>query len=188
MKPTVLYSEEEIDRRVRDLGTEIGKTYTGEEICLVGLMKGCLIFMADMMRAIPLEMSCHYLRAVTQQEGSGSMTTEIVYSADIPYEGKHIVLLDDIIDTGITLSFLLDHIQERNPRSLKVCALIDKPSDRKIDVQPDWSAFTIREPLDYIVGYGLAYDEQFRGLPFLGTIPRPARPAEGRKIILSSQG
>jgi hypoxanthine phosphoribosyltransferase len=187
-KPSVLYAEEEIARRVREIGAEVAKAYTGEEICLVGLMKSCLVFMADMMRAIPLEMSCHFLRAATLQEGSGSVRTDIVYSTDIPYEGRHIVLLDDIIDTGITLSFLLNHIQEQKPRSLKVCALIDKPSDRKIDVQPDWAAFTIREPLGFIVGYGLDYDEHYRGLPFLGTIPRPARPVEGRKITLSSQG
>ena len=187
-KPAVLYSQEQIAGRVGGIGQEIAKAYAGEEICVVGLMKSCLVFMADMMRAIPLEMSCHFLRAATLQEGSGSVRTDIVYSTDIPYEGRHIVLLDDIIDTGITLSFLLNHIQEQNPRSLKVCALIDKPSDRKIDVQPDWAAFTIREPLGFIVGYGLDHEERYRGLPYLGTIPRQARPAEGRKITLSSQG
>jgi hypoxanthine phosphoribosyltransferase len=186
--PDVLYSQGDIARRVAEIGGDLGRTYTGEEICLVGLMKGCLVFMADMMRAIPLEMSCYFLRAATAQEGSGSVRTDIVYSTDIPYEGRHIVLLDDIIDTGITLSFLLNHIQEQKPRSLKVCALIDKPSDRKIDVQPDWAAFTLREPHGFIVGYGLDYEERYRGLPYLGTIPRPARPVEGRKITLSSQG
>ena len=187
-RPEMLYSDQEIARRVTAIGAEIGKTYAGEEICVVGLMKSCLVFMADMMRAIPLEMTCYFLRAATATEGSGSVRTDIVYSTDIPYGGRHILLVDDIIDTGITLSFLLDHIREQKPRSLKVCVLIDKPSDRKIDVQADWAAFTIQEPLGFIVGYGLDYDEHYRGLPYLGTIPRPARPAEGRKITLSSQG
>jgi hypoxanthine phosphoribosyltransferase len=186
-KPEVLYSKDEIARRISEMGKEIAEAYAGEEICVVGLMKSCLVFMADMMRALPNEMSCHFLRVSSLTEG-GAFRTDIIYSTDIPYEGKQILLLDDIIDTGITLSFLLDHIRDRKPRSLKVCALIDKPSDRKIDVQPDWAAFTIKEPIPrFIVGYGLDYEERYRGLPYLGTIPRPARPAEGRKITLSPE-
>ena len=123
---------------------------------------------------------------------AGSLRTDIVYSAEIPYEGRDILLLDDIVDTGITLNFLLDHIRERSPRSLKVCALIDKPGDRKIDVHPDWAAFTLEEPLPTTAsssGYGLDYAERYRGLPYIGTIPRPApRPArrasEGSRIRL----
>jgi hypoxanthine phosphoribosyltransferase len=186
-QPTVLFSEGEIAARIAALGTEIHQAYGNEEICLIGLMKSCLVFMADMMRAIPNEMSCHFLRATSLQEGG--LRTDIIYSTDIPYEGRQILLLDDIIDTGITLSFLINHIQERKPRSLKVCALIDKPGDRKIDVQPDWAAFTIKEPLSrFIVGYGLDYEERYRGLPYLGTIPRPERSVEGRKITLSPEG
>jgi hypoxanthine phosphoribosyltransferase len=188
--PEVLFSKEEITRRIVEIGAEVKASYDAQdEVCVVGLMKSCLVFMADMMRAVPLEMTCHFLRAATGQEGGGSVRTDIVYSTDIPYEGKQILLLDDIIDTGITLSFLLDHIRERNPRSLKVVALIDKPSDRKIDVQPDWAAFTLKEPMSrFIVGYGLDYQERYRGLPYLGTIPRPERKTEGRKITLSPEG
>jgi hypoxanthine phosphoribosyltransferase len=186
----VLFSKEEIDRRIGALGQEIAQSYGGEEICLIGLMKSCLVFMADMMRAIPSEMNCHFLRASSAKDVSGSLRTDIVYSTDIPYEGRQILLLDDIIDTGITLSFLLNHIQEQKPRSLKVCTLIDKPSDRKIDVRPDWAVFTIKEPLPgFIVGYGLDFEERYRGLPYLGTIPRQERaPVEGRKITLSPGG
>ena len=190
-QPTVLYSQEAVQARIRELGREIGQAYGNEEICLIGLMKSCLVFMADMMRAIPNEMSCHFLRATSLQEATGTVrTTDIIYSTEIPYEGRQILLLDDIIDTGITLSFLLDHIREKRPRNLRVCALIDKPSDRKIDVQPDWAAFTLQEPLErFIVGYGLDYEERYRGLPYLGTIPRPAHmPAAGRKITLSPEG
>jgi hypoxanthine phosphoribosyltransferase len=189
-QPEVLYSKEEIESRVAALGAEIARTYAGEEICLIGLMKSCLVFMADMMRAIPNGMNCHFLRASSATDPSGSLRTDIVYSTDIPYEGRQILLLDDIIDTGITLSFLLNHIQEQKPRSLKVCALIDKPTDRKIDVQPDWAAFTLKEPQPrFIVGYGLDFNERYRELPYLGTIPRQERPpVEGRKITLSPGG
>jgi len=189
-KPVVLYSREQIQGRVAEVGREIGRSYGQTEICLIGLMKSCLVFMADMMRAIPNEMSCHFLRATSLKDGTGSLRTDIIYSTDIPYEGRDILLLDDIIDTGITLSFLLDHIRERRPRSLKVCALIDKPSDRKIDVQPDWAVFTIKEPIPhFIVGYGLDFEEHYRGLPYLGTIPRrKSRPVEAHKITLSPEG
>jgi hypoxanthine phosphoribosyltransferase len=188
--PTVLFSREAIATRVTELGREIAQAYGNEEICLIGLMKSCLVFMADMMRAIPNEMSCHFLRATSLQEGTGTVrTTDIIYSTEIPYAGRQILLLDDIIDTGITLSFLLDHIREKKPRSLRVCALIDKPSDRKIDVQPDWAAFTIKEPMPrFIVGYGLDHEERYRGLPYLGTIARPEQAPVGRKITLSPEG
>lgn len=186
---SILYPKEDIARRVEELGSEVAGAFGSEEICILGVMKGCLVFMADMMRAIPLEMSCHFLRTSSMLEaGEGSLRTDIVYTTDVPYEGRHILLLDDVIDTGITLSFLLDHIWEKNPRSLKVCTLIDKPGERKIAVEPDWAAFTLKEPLErFIVGYGLDCDERYRGLPYLGTIPRRVPPAEGRKITLSSQ-
>ena len=191
-KPDVLFDEKQIARRVDELGREIAQSFAGSDLCVVGLMKSCLIFMADLVRRIPLDLTCHFLEASSLREsGAGSVRTAIVYSTEIPYVGRDILLLDDIIDTGITLSFLLDHIRERRPRSLKVCALIDKPGDRKIDVHPDWAAFTLKEPLKdgrFIVGYGLDHAEGYRGLPYLGTIPRPARPVEGRKITISGGG
>lgn len=189
MKPTpeLLFSESQIDSRIQELGPEVAKAFAGNEIAVIGLMKGCVVFMADLIRSIPLETTCHFLRvAAHRDQGMGSMRTDIVYSTEIPYEGRDILLLDSIVDTGITLNFLLDHIREHKPKSLKVCALIDKPGDRKIDVNPDFAAFTLREPLDgFIVGYGLDHLENYRGLPYLGTIPRPEVPAEARKPPLS---
>jgi hypoxanthine phosphoribosyltransferase len=178
MKPDalVLYDEEQIARRVAELGAEIGRTYSGQELTVVGLMKGCLVFMADLIRKIPADLSVHLVRVTSQREaGQGTARTEIIYTTTVPYEGRDILILDDIVDTGITLNFLLDHIRERKPRSLKVCALIDKPGERKIDVHPEWAAFTLKEPKDdqFLVGYGLDYAESYRGLPYIGTISRP---------------
>jgi hypoxanthine phosphoribosyltransferase len=191
-KPEVLYDEQQIARRIDELGREIGHAFAGSELCVVGLMKSCLIFMADLVRRIPLDLTCHFLEASSLRgQGAGAAHTAIVYSTEIPYEGRDILLLDDIIDTGITLSFLLDHIRERRPRTLKVCALIDKPGDRKIDVHPDWAAFTVEAPLKdgrFIVGYGLDHEDEYRGLPYLGTIPRPGPLVEGRKITISGGG
>jgi hypoxanthine phosphoribosyltransferase len=184
-KPVVLYSEEQVRTRIAEIGSDVTRLFDGREICMVGLMKSCLLFMADLVRQIPLDVSCHFLRASSLQ-GQGPVRTDIVYSTEIPYDGKHILLLADIIDTGITLNFLLDHIRERNPADLKVCTIIDKPGDRKIEVHPDWAVFTIKEPIDrFLVGYGLDYGESYRGLPYIGTIPRPAGPAAGRKITIS---
>jgi hypoxanthine phosphoribosyltransferase len=140
-------------------------------------------------RTVPLDMTCHFLRVSSLREGSpGAARTDIVFTTEIAYEDRHILLLDDIIDTGITLNFLLDHIRERRPRSLKVAALIDKPADRKIEVQVDWAAFTLKEPAGerFLVGYGLDYAERYRGLPYIGTIPRPEKPGEGRTISIAS--
>jgi hypoxanthine phosphoribosyltransferase len=188
-RPKALFTPEQIAARIRQIGAEVARDFDGKEICVVGLIKSCMVFMADLVRAIPLDMTCHFLRVSSLREDSGGTArTDIVYSTEIAYEDRHILLLDDIIDTGITLNFLLDHIRERRPRSLKVAALIDKPGDRKIEVQVDWAAFTVKEPLGdkFLVGYGLDYAEHYRGLPYIGTIPRPERPGEGRTISIAS--
>ena len=178
-KPEVLFSAEQIQKRVRQVGAEIAAEYAGRQLCVVGLMKNCLIFMADLVRAIPLPLTCYMVRTT---KGGG----EIVYSAEVPYEGQDILLLDDVLDTGVTLSYLVDHIREHRPKSLKVCALIDRVQDRKVDLQPDWVVFSLREPLDrFLVGYGLDYAELYRGLPYIGALPRPAPPTEGGRLDIS---
>lgn len=174
-RPVVLFSEDEIAKRIAEVGAEITQTFTDTEICVVGLMKSCLVFMADLIRAVPRDLSVHLLKVQSQPEaGTEPPRSEFLFSMPIPYEGRDILLLDDIIDTGITLSYLLGHIREHRPRSLRVCALIDKPRERKIDVHPDWSLFRLESPPKdrFLVGYGLDYGEGYRGLPYIGTIPR----------------
>jgi hypoxanthine phosphoribosyltransferase len=185
-QPTVLFDRDRISERIQVMGGEITTALAGKDICVVGLIKSCMVFMADLVRAIPLDMTCHYLRVSSQREGTGSMRTDIIYSTEIAWEGRHILLLDDVIDTGITLNFLLDHIREGRPASLRVAALIDKPGERKIDVHPDWAAFTLTDQTDsFLVGYGLDHAERYRGLPYIGTIPRPATPAAERTISIT---
>ena len=180
-KISVLYTEERIAQRVAELGAEITKAFEGREICVLGLMKGSLVFMSDLIRKIPLDLTVHLVRVTSHREqAKGSVHTEIVYSTAVPLADRDVLLVDDIVDTGITLSYLLGHIHEHGPRSLKVCALIDKPEARKIDIHPDWTAFPVHEPLadQFMVGYGLDWMERFRGLPYIGTIPRPARTGQ----------
>lgn len=177
-KISVLFTEERIAQRVAELGAEVTQAFAGREICVLGLMKGSLVFMADLIRRIPLDLTVHLVRVTSHREqGAGKVQTEIVYSTAVPLQGKDVLLVDDIVDTGITLSYLLAHIHEHGPRSLKVCALIDKPEARKIDVHPQWTAFPVHEPIadQFLVGYGLDWMERFRGLPYIGTLPRPAR-------------
>lgn len=175
-QPEVLIGAEAIQARVRAVGAEIATRHADGEICVVGLMKSCLVFMADLIRAMPVELTCHMLRvrAIPESE-SGSPRHDIVYYADIPYEGRDVLLLDDIVDTGITLDYILGHIRARNPRSLRSCVLIDRPAERKVDVRPDWALFTLEQPdARFLVGYGLAAEERHRGLPYIGVVARPA--------------
>ncbi len=184
-KPDVLFANDEIRARVAEVGAQVAQAFDGTApVCVVGVMKNCMVFMADLIRHIPADMTCHFLR-VTSLPDAKSVRNDIVYSTEIPYEGQHILLLQDIIDTGITLSFLREHILEKKPKTLKVCTLVDKPQERKIDVHPDWAVFTVQEHADrFIVGYGLDHDEHYRGLPYLGTIPRPTPASEERTVPL----
>lgn len=182
---TVLYDEKQIAARVAELGREITQAFEGRQVTVVAMMKGGLVFAADLIRTVPLDLTCHFLRSSALRDQGAARRTDIVFSTDVPYEGRDILLLESVVDTGITLNFLLENIREHRPGSLRVCALVDKPSERKIDVPVDWAAFTLSEPLPegrFIVGYGLDYAERYRGLPFMGTIPRPAAPTPGRRI------
>jgi hypoxanthine phosphoribosyltransferase len=181
---TVLYDEKTIGARVAELGREITRAFEGHPVTVVAMMKGGLVFAADLIRAVELDLTCHFLRSSALRDQGAARRTDIVFSTDVPYEGRDILLLESVVDTGITLNFLLENIRENRARSVRVCALVDKPSERKIDVPVDWAAFTLNEPLPdgrFIVGYGLDYAERYRGLPFMGTIPRPAAPTPGRR-------
>jgi hypoxanthine phosphoribosyltransferase len=184
-RPAVRWSEAQIHDRVRAIGAEIGTAFEGRELAVVGLMKSCLVFMADLIRTIPLDMTCHLLRASSLRKGGEEARIDITYESPIPYKDRDVLIVDDIVDTGITLNYLLEHIREHRPRTLKVCALINKPGDRKIDVRLDWAAFTLEDSRDFLVGYGLDHEESFRGLPYIGIIPRPASPAGVRTNTLS---
>jgi hypoxanthine phosphoribosyltransferase len=178
-KPAVLFTEDEIRRRVSEVSAEIGAACEGRIVSVVGLMKGCLCFMADMVRALPVEVTCHFLRVVAQRGEGHPPRTEIAFESTIAWTDRDVLLLDDVVDTGITLHYILNHIKEHAPRSLQVCALVDKPAERKVEVRPDWALFTLPERTEgqFIVGYGLDLAERYRGLPYLGVVARTAGPA-----------
>jgi hypoxanthine phosphoribosyltransferase len=183
-RPDVLFSEAELRARVAALGVEIAACYPGQPLCVVGLAKNCPVFMADLIRAIPLDLYCLSLHVTHGPSGPW----DIMYSAQLPYQGRHVLLVDDVVDTGVTLAFLLDHIRELGPRSLRSCVLIDKRRERKVEVPVDWAAFTLAPGEDrFLVGYGLDFQERFRGLPYIGAIPRRSSPGGDAQVALGSE-
>ncbi|MEE9292995.1 MAG: hypoxanthine phosphoribosyltransferase [Acidobacteriota bacterium] len=162
----VLQSESDIADRVRVLGKEITAEYKGQEISLLGVLKGSFIFMADLARQIRLPARMGFLEIITSRKTS--FMTEIVFSSSFQIEGAHVVIVEDILDTGVTLAYLMQQIQLYSPLSVKICSFLDKPNRRKVDLTPDWIGFEV--PDRHVVGYGLDYQGKYRNLPYLGFV------------------
>jgi len=168
MQVTTLISAAEIASKIRELGARIAADHPGKPIHLLGVLKGSFIFMADLARAIPAEVSCDFMR-VTSYKGTHS-TGDVRFEMDLTetIAGRIAVLVEDIIDTGATMDSLLRVLRARNPEKLLVCALLQKPSRTKVTVPIDYLGFTI--PDRFVVGYGLDYDGRFRNLPYVGVV------------------
>ena len=164
----VLLTEEQIAAKVAELGARIGADYADRRLTLVSVLKGSLPFMADLMRAIPVPVRIDLMEVSsyggTTTESSGLVRILKDLSASIA--GDDVLIVEDIIDTGLTLNYLLRYLRGKNPRSLRICTLLDKPARRLVDIPVDYTGFTI--PDQFVVGYGLDYDERYRNLPFIG--------------------
>ncbi len=165
----ILYSPEQIAARVRELGQQIEQDYQHRNPFLIGILKGAAPFLADLMRAIDLPLSYDFM-AVSSYGAStkSSGTVRILKDLDLSIEHKDVIIVEDIIDTGLTLKYLLENIRSRHVSSLKVCTLLDKPSRRKVELKPDYNGFEI--PDVFVVGYGLDYAEVYRNLPYIGVL------------------
>jgi hypoxanthine phosphoribosyltransferase len=165
----ILHSEAEIAERVRQMGKEITESYAGQEISVLGVLKGAFVFLADLTRQIRLPMEVGFVESVASRRSDS--LTEIVFSTSLRFtssfrvEGMHLLLVEDILDTGVTLAYLCEQIQLYAPRSLRVCTLLDKPHRRKVDFSPDFVGFKV--PDRHVVGYGLDYQGKYRNLPYL---------------------
>lgn len=162
----ILLSREVIAERVRELGKQISQDYQGKNLLVVGILKGALVFMADLVRQINIPVRLDFM--VVSSYGSSSESSGVVRilkDLDMSVEGWHVLLVEDIIDTGLTLKYLRDNLLARGPESVKICALLDKPARRRVEVQADYCGFTI--PDAFVVGYGLDYAEKYRNLPDL---------------------
>ena len=165
----VLLTKEEIEAVVKELGKKITEDYKGKNLFLITVLKGAVVFLGDLMRAI--EMPCEIEFMVLSSYGSGTTSTgsvKIVKDIDLPLEGKDVLIVEDILDTGFTLSFLVDLLKSRNPKSIEICTLLDKPDRRKVEISAKYTGRKI--PDEFVVGYGLDYDEKYRNLPMIGVL------------------
>lgn len=166
---TILLTEEQIQNRIRELGEELTRDYADKDPVIVGVLKGVVVFYADMIRQIkvPSQIDFMWISSYVGTQ-SGSMQVRQDISADI--KGRHVLILEDIYDTGSSLDFTYKHLLSKEPASLRVCTLLDKPERRKegITLKPDYTGFTI--PNAFVVGYGLDYNEHYRNLPYIGIL------------------
>ena len=168
----VLIPPEDIQQRCRQLGEQITEDYAGESVHVIGVLKGAFMFLSDLVRHIELEASIDFLGVSSygsRRETSGvvRMTSDL----SVPIEGRHVLVVEDIIDTGLTMDYLLDNLSTRRPASLSVCTLLDKATDRHVDVPIDYCGFDI--PDRFVIGYGLDDAEFSRHLPYIGVVPQP---------------
>ncbi|MGE0101101.1 MAG: hypoxanthine phosphoribosyltransferase [Blastocatellales bacterium] len=165
----VLISEEQLQARIRELGAEITRDYAGRRPELICVLKGAMIFMSDLMRSIDLNLSIDFIAVSSYGKGkTSSGEVRIIKDLDEPLEGRHIILIEDILDTGLTLSYLLNNFRSRGATSISIVTLLNKPERRKIEVNADYVGFEI--PDKFVVGYGLDFDERYRNLPYIGVV------------------
>lgn len=164
-----LITAAQIQSRVAELGAQITQDYEGHELIILGVLKGSFIFMADLVRHVDLPLSMEFLGLSSYGKGTQS-TGEVKMTLDLghPLAGKHVLVAEDIVDTGLTLAYLLRMLSNRNPASLRVCCLLDKPERRQVPVTPDYVGFTI--PNRLVVGYGLDHAQILRNIPFIGAL------------------
>lgn len=165
----VLVSEEQLKARVSELGAQISQDYAGKDLVLVSILKGAVVFMADLMRAVTIPCSIDFM--VVSSYGAGTTTSglvKIIKDLDSDLSGKDVLIVEDILDTGVTLSNLVPMLKMRNPNSVRICTILDKPSRRRADIRADYTGFEV--PDEFVVGYGLDYDEKYRNLPYVGVL------------------
>lgn len=169
-KLEVLYSEEQIQQRCKELGQQITADFAGEDIHVIGVLKGAFIFLADLVRYIDLDVSIDFLGlssygSRTESSGVVRMTSDL----SIPIKDRHVIVVEDIVDTGLTMKYLMDNLSTRMPKSLSVCTLLHKPSNSMVEVPLDYVGFVV--PDHFVIGYGLDDAEFSRHIPYIGMVP-----------------
>lgn len=162
----VLYTQDEIWKRSKEISKEISKDFEGEKVVLIGTLRGAILWMSDIMKNITLDTEIDFI--VASSYGSGTTSTglvKITKDIDTNIYGKNVIIIEDIVDTGTTLMRLVERLNDRNPKCIKVCTMLDKPSGRKVDFKADYVGFTVEDL--FIVGYGLDFDQKYRDLPYV---------------------
>ncbi|RKN65760.1 hypoxanthine phosphoribosyltransferase [Paenibacillus ginsengarvi] len=165
----ILFTEEQIQDKVKELGEQLSRDFEGRNPLVICVLKGAFIFMADLVKrmSIPLEIDFMAVSSYGQATKSSGVV-KIIKDLDVPVEGRNVLVVEDIIDSGLTLSYLIDVLERRNALSVSVATLFDKPSGRSVELEPDYKGFTL--PDAFIVGYGLDYAEKYRNLPYIGVL------------------
>ena len=165
----ILVQPDELQHRIRQLGEEISRDYAGHELLLIGVLKGAVFFLADLMRQIDVPCEVDFMAVSSYGSSTDSSgVVRILKDLDAPLEGRHVLIVEDIVDSGLTLHYLLKNLRARDPRSLEVCALLTKPARRKTDVEIRYEGFEI--PNEFAIGYGLDYGERYRNLPYVAAL------------------
>lgn len=168
-KIRVMISEEEVDAKIAELGKQISGDYAGESVHLLCILKGSVFFTCELAKRITVPVSLDFMSVSSYGDGTKSSgIVKIAKDLDETIEGKNVIVIEDIIDSGRTLHYLLDVLQKRNPKSMKLCTLLDKPDRRVVDVKVDYTGFAI--PDEFVVGYGLDYAQRYRNLPYIGVV------------------
>ena len=169
MNGEVMIGEKQILERAEEIGKLISEDFAGEEVLLIGILKGAVMWLSDVIRHIDLDVRIDFM--AVESYGASTKSTgvvKIVKDLDVPIEGRNVIIVEDIVDSGVTLNYLKNYLLGMNPKCLKICTLLDKPTGRKIEIHVDYIGFTV--PDKFIVGYGLDYDQLYRNLPYITCI------------------
>ncbi|OPH51225.1 hypoxanthine phosphoribosyltransferase [Paenibacillus ferrarius] len=165
----VLYSEEQIQNKIKELGDRLSSDYEGKNPLVICVLKGAFIFMADLVKQIRVPLEIDFMAVSSYgQSTKSSGVVKIIKDLDVPVEGRHILIVEDIIDSGLTLTYLIDVLERRNAKTVSVVALFNKPARRTVELEPDYAGYEL--PDEFVVGYGLDYAEKYRNLPFIGIL------------------
>ena len=166
----VLFSQEQLAERVNELGREISADYRGKQPLFVGILRGCIMFYADLLRAVSVDCNMDFmcLSSYCGTSSTGEVRTMLDLRASI--KGRHVIIVEDIVDTGLTLDYLMKNLQSRGAASIEICCLLDKPANRKAEVHPKYIGFQIEN--EFVIGYGLDYNELYRNLPYIGVFKK----------------
>lgn len=165
----VMLSEEEVDKRIKEIGEQISRDYAGRQVHLVCVLKGGSFFLCELAKRITVPVSLDFMSVSSYgSDTKSSGVVKIVKDLDESLKGKNVIVVEDIVDSGRTLSYLLEMLKDRGPESLRLCTLLDKPDRRVIDVNVNYTGFQI--PDEFVVGYGLDYDQRYRNLPYIGVV------------------
>lgn len=166
----ILISEEQLAARVAELGRQISADYRGKQPLFVGILRGCVLFYSDLIKNVSVDCTLDFmcLSSYSGTSSTGHVRTMLDLRESI--QGRHVIIVEDIVDTGLTLDYLRNHLKDRGAASIEICCLLDKPANRKVEVHPKYVGFTIKD--EFVIGYGLDYNELYRNLPYIGVFKK----------------